>query len=224
MSFRLLASAFLAASPLLQAQTPPPQPSLVAEKPVLPTEIESERLYIENDGERATFLFEGGVALSATNLRLDCDRLEVFASREEDLDAPIGKFGAIQRILATGNVRIEQEERVATAGQAEVLPREEVIILTEEPTVMQAGTTVSGEKLTIERGRGRIQVQGSERRKVRLSGPPIRDLGFEEDPENPTPPVDEEATAAETDETDTVSPDNEKEEAPQADEEAEQVE
>jgi len=181
------------AAALACALLPAPAPAQEEEplKEERQTVIESERLSVENDGDRAYFLFTGNVEVEATNLRLESDRLEVFATREAETEASIGKHGSIERILATGNVRIEQAERVATAGRAEVLVEEERILLTENPVVSQAGGRLTGPELVIERGAGRVIVKGDATNKVRLTGPAIRDFGFEPDSEETEPESEE---------------------------------
>ncbi|MGY8696782.1 MAG: LptA/OstA family protein [Verrucomicrobiia bacterium] len=156
------------------------------DKPLQPTVIEAERSRSEtNDGE-SYLIFSGSVKLTGTNLVITCNQLEVFArtkENEEDEEAAIGAFSSIQRILATGNVRIVQEERTATAGRLEVLPNEEVIILTEDPMLFQDGNTAGGKgtELRFYSGKGRVEWTGGADNKVKFTGPPIQDLGFEDD-------------------------------------------
>lgn len=146
------------------------------EKPLVPTEIASERLHVENDGVDAYFVFSENVRLTATNLDLRCDKLEVFAKRHEEGEAPVGEFNAIQKIVATGNVSIVQAERSATTGRAEVLPNEDQVVLYDDPIITQDGSVFTSEIVTFERGQGRIKAEGG----IRYLGPAIGDLGFDE--------------------------------------------
>ncbi len=79
-------------------------------------------------------------------------------------------------LLATGKVSITQGTRVATCGRAEVLPREEKVVLTENPVVIDHATDFvsAGERITMLRGQERVEVE-----KPRLTGPAIKDLGFD---------------------------------------------
>ena len=86
------------------------------------TVISSDRLEMENDGEKAFFLFSDNVKLTGNNLIVTCDRLEVHSNRTGDLDANFGKLGSIKQIVAVGNVSISQEGRTARAGRVEVIP------------------------------------------------------------------------------------------------------
>lgn len=151
------------------------------DEPTSPTEIECGRARVENDGVNASFIFSEDVLLRATNMELRCDLLEVFTKRLSEEENTIGTFSSIRKIIATGNVSIMQAERTATAGKAEVLPNEEKVVLYDNPIVVQNGYTFTGHQLVIERGKGRIYVPGSENKRVRVVGPAIKDLGFEED-------------------------------------------
>lgn len=152
------------------------------EKPIVPTELVCEHLRMENDGVTAYFVATKNVVLTGTNLEIICDKLEINVSREgTDPKAAIGEFGTIESMVATGNVKITQAERIATAGLVIVEPAKEQIIMREDPLVQQNGTTLSGLEITIKRGQGDVIVTGDKDSKVRFSGPSIKDLGFETD-------------------------------------------
>lgn len=179
------------------------QLAAVEEKPQVPTEIESEFLQMENDGEQAYFVAKGNVLLTATNLELTCDKLEMWVKRTGDKEATIGNFGDFDMIVATGNVQLTQAERVAKAGLMEIDPKEEQVVLKDNPSVYQAGTTLSGLEIIIKRGQGIVIVPGSKSHKVRFVGPSIKDLGFESNKSIKEKPVEnaEETVPAETSET-----------------------
>ncbi len=169
----LLAAGFLAVSAFAQNE----------EKKPVATEIESMRLQVENDGEKAYFHFSDAVKLTATNMLVECDSLEVFATREAKEQSAIGKFSAIKEIVATGNVRIEQAERTATCQKAIVKPNEERIILTGNPVVVQPGGRIvtynPKDEILLDRGNGRISIIAKGPRRLRLTSSAIGDLGFE---------------------------------------------
>lgn len=176
----LLAASFLAVSTFAQSED---------KKPVA-TQIESMRLQVENDGENAYFHFSDAVKLTATNMVVECDSLEVFATREAEEQSAIGKFSAIKEIVATGNVRIEQEERTATCQKAIVKPNEERIVLTGNPVVVQPGGRIvtynPEDEILLDRGNGRISIISKGPRKLRLTSSAIGDLGFENKAPVPT--------------------------------------
>lgn len=189
------------------AQTPP--------KERVQTEIESVRLQVQNDGEKAYFLFSEGVVLRATNMYVECDSLEVFATREAEKQENIGKFGAIQKIVATGNVRIVQQERTATCQKAVVQPNEQRIVLSGSPVIEQPGgqflTYNPGDEIILERGNGSIDVRTTGPKKLKLTSSAIDDLGFEQTA--PVPSAEDEPEEESSD-----SPDDSKDDASQPNE------
>lgn len=127
----------------------------------------------------------GAVVLSGTNLRILCDRLEFVALGVGDKTSTVPTLEKFQYLIATGHVVITQGDREATCGRAEVRPHEDQVILTENPVLIDRGTswTSTGEKITLLRGERRVIVD-----KSRVTGPALRDLGF--DPAKPTSPGD----------------------------------
>lgn len=164
-------------------------------KPVVQTQIESVRARVQNDGDNAYFLFSEGVVLRATNMLVECDKLEVFASRQAEEESNIGKFGAIKEIIASGNVRIVQQERTATCERAVVQPNKERIVLTGNPVVEQPGGRLAtfnpDDEIILDRGNGKITVNTQGGRKLRLTSSAIGDLGFEDQGPVPTTGVEE---------------------------------
>jgi len=152
------------------------------------TVISSDRLEMDNDGDKSFFLFSDNVKLTGNNLIVTCDRLEIHADRTGDLDANIGQIGGIRQILAIGNVSISQEGRVARAGRAEVLPLEDKIVLTENPIVTDTQGTVSGERMTFYRGDRRAVIESGASGPARVTLPAIPDLGFMKDKEGADEP------------------------------------
>lgn len=159
-----LASMALAASHPLPAQ--PAKPA--------PTELTSERLEMTSTDADTTALATGNVVLTGTNLRITCDRLTVIAARLGDKKAAIGEgFERFKYILATGNVRIVQGDRESTSQKAEVFPREDKVVLSEEPVIIDHsnGFVAAGEKITLFRGKREVFVE-----KPKFTGPPVGDL------------------------------------------------
>jgi len=150
-----------------------------------PTELASESMEMWSVGAETHAVFTGSVTLTATNLRIVCDRLEIIAEGIEDSDPAAPPLDKFKYLLATGNVRIVQGEREATAARIEVLPREDRVVLTGNPVVTDKATgfTQYGSRITMLRGERRVIVENS-----RTLGPPISDLGFEKEaPAEPSP-------------------------------------
>lgn len=127
-------------------------------------------------GEETKAICTGQVTLIGTNMRIVCDRLELTATRLGEKPGAVPTLEKFRYLLATGHVSISQGTRVATCGRAEVLPREDKVILTEDPVVIDKAINFvsAGDRITMLRGQERVEVDNS-----RITGPPIRDLGFD---------------------------------------------
>lgn len=137
-------------------------------------------------GEETFFVFNGEaekrVTLVGTNIKIVCDHLEMTAVGIGDKTATLPTLDKFKYLLATGRVNIVQGTREATCGRAEVFPREDKIVLTEDPVVIDHGNDarVDGARITMLRGQQRVLVE-----KPKFEGPPIKNLGFE--PKEPAP-------------------------------------
>ena len=157
--------------------------------PTTPTTITSQNLDMQSTDDESTFLFTGLVVVKGNNITLSCDRLEAITARtQKDIirdkeKSALGQVGKFKSLLATGRVRIEQGDRVATCGRAEVLPGEERINLTEDPMVRDGDSTAVGERIILLRGERRAIVE-----KARITLPPIKDLGFPKNAPAPAAP------------------------------------
>ena len=169
-----------------------------------PTVIDSDRLEMESGEEETRFIFSGNVSVTGNNLVVLCDRLEVTTARfEEDGESPENPasgetpepdsaqaartggsataanpadLGRLRVILATGNVRITQDGREATAGRAELRPREGLIILTENPVFRDAQGTVSGPRIVLDQNRSQAVVEGTTEQRARVTLPSLPDF------------------------------------------------
>jgi lipopolysaccharide export system protein LptA len=129
-----------------------------------------------SQGDETKAICTGNVTVTGTNLKITCDKLELTATRIGEKTGSVPTLEKFRYLLATGKVSITQGSRNATCGRAEVLPREEKVVLTENPVVVDHATEFvsAGERITMLRGQERVEVE-----KPRLTGPPIKDLGFD---------------------------------------------
>lgn len=152
------------------------------------TVITSHRMEMEGAGDRNFFYFEGDVEVVGNNLRLLCDRLTVISARAAAAnDEAIGEIGAIEEIIARGNVQIHQAGRSAYAGLAEVDPRAGTVTLSEDPRVTDGEVEITGYQFVLHRGDKRFEsipdpnapADQPARSVVRMGALP--DLGFDKD-------------------------------------------
>ena len=182
LALALLSRGFAADDPATSAsQTPPAAPAT----PPVPTVIESGAAEMVSTEKETTFTFRNGVTVTATNMQLTCDHLEVIARRSGDAAATFGKQEDFKSLVAVGGVRIVQSDREATCDRAEVFPGEDKVVLTGNPVVrsMDGQYQASGPKMVLHRGQRRAQIIGEDGVRPRISLPPLKDLGYEKEPE-----------------------------------------
>jgi len=145
--------------------------------------------------------FRQNVVATGTNLKLTCDFLRIVALQQKGQTKALGQYGYFKSLVATGHVRIVQGDREATCGRAEIFPGEDKIVLTENPVVRSTDDqyTASGPRMVLYRGRRQAVIEGSPEERVRITLPPLRDLGFEknETPAPAAPPARPSSTAPE---------------------------
>jgi len=159
-------------------------PGRGADSPVPDTVVEAAACEIQSSDTQTVSVFTGNVTVTGNNLRLTCDRLEVISLRSGDRADTIGRQDRFKSLVATGKVRIVQGDREATCERAEVLPGEDRITLTGRPLVVDHGnnTTATGEPLILYRGDRRVRGTN-----VRITLPPLKDLGFDRKQPPPAP-------------------------------------
>ncbi len=97
-----------------------------------PVVIEAKRL--EADNKKGWVLFVGDVVAVRDRMKITCDRMRVFT-----------KKGKIQRIVATGHVRVRVGERIVTSEKATYYADEDKVVFEGSPQVWQGGNMVSGD-------------------------------------------------------------------------------
>ncbi len=150
------------------------------------TVVEARSFESQSSDTQTVSVFTGNVTVTGNDIRITCDRLEVVSLRSGDKADMIGKQERFKSLVATGNVRIVQGDREATCERAEVLPGEDKITLTGRPMVVDHGnnSTATGEPLVLHRGQRRVDGTN-----VRITLPPMKDLGFDKGQPPPAPPA-----------------------------------
>jgi lipopolysaccharide export system protein LptA len=144
------------------------------------TTIDSDGAESISTDTETTTTFHDNVFAKGNDITLSCDALKVIATRIGDKSATLGKYGKFRYLLATGNVRIVQGDRIATCGRAEVFPGEDRIVLTENPAVSidSEGYKATGPRMILYRGQRRAVIEGGPHERTHISLPAIKDLGF----------------------------------------------
>ena len=148
--------------------------------PAVPTTITSNKMTVRNQANQA--IFEGSVVLTRGPLIVKSDKMVVFfqsknnpASKAEvsektesqgTVSSPSNR--SIEKVEATGHVKITQDNGTATCQKAVYVHAEEKIILTGDPVAWEKGTRVSGKLITIYLEEERSVVEGDSH--VRIEG------------------------------------------------------
>ena len=147
----ILLSVMLWAAPSLAA-APSDAPLTGSREPI---EITSDRL--DADDNARLMMFIGNAVAKQGDATIYADRLTVrYAAQGGDVD----------RVVAEGNVRIVQGERVATSRRADFFRDQERILLTGDPQVTEKGSTVKGHQITLFMKERRAVVQASQNGRV----------------------------------------------------------
>ena len=102
-----------------------------------PINITSNQL--EADKKAGIVTFTGNVVVKQKGGVISSDLLNVYYDDQRRME----------KIIARGNVRINQEDRVGTCQRATFFPDEKKIIMEEEPRLWKDGDVVSGKVITI---------------------------------------------------------------------------
>ncbi len=94
-------------------------------------------LRMEADNKAGWVLFVGKVKAIQKEMVLTSDRLKVFLDQK----------GKVKRVVATGNVRVEQGGRVITSSKAEYNPTKETVVFTGSPKAWQGKNVVMGKRI-----------------------------------------------------------------------------
>ena len=155
----------LAIAALLRAAEPPPATDTV---------ITGQTMDMVSTDTETTTVFDGAVKLVGNDITVTCDHLLIISTSLKDKSAVLAPIDRFKSLVATGNVHIVQGLREATCGRAEIFPRDNKLVLTEKPVVVdQSGPYVAtGDRLNLLRGEHRITGDN-----VTVTAPPVKDLG-----------------------------------------------
>ena len=185
-SFFLLAAAALGAYSLISmshASDDPLSKTIKTEENKL--RITADRLvgsYNRNYAE-----FTGNVEAVYGNFIIKSDSLKIYNKRDpgKKEKSKAGKE-SIDKIIATGNVKIWADGKVATTQQAIYTTDTMVLVLTgEKSTVTSNKNYVSGSKITINRSKNTVKVESSVENRVKALFYSTKELSSKPDPDTP---------------------------------------
>ena len=142
------------------------------------TTIESEKLEMVNEDGRQVFNFTEDVRISGEDLSGTCDELKVYSLKKDPNAKKEVKAAtqadSIEKIIATGNVVMQQGEKDGEAQLATIYPQTGKIVLEGNPILRDKTGEVTGHRITFYKNEDKAYVEGKEaegvRPKVTLTG------------------------------------------------------
>ena len=134
---------------------------------------ENKKIYITADSliadsEARCAEFIGNVRAVQEDTVIIADRLKIFYKKVEDSNKGLtSSEESIEKIVSSGNVKINFDDQVAVAQHAVYTSKTGVIVLTGPNAKITSGTNfVSGEKITLYRSEDRITVESGKKKRV----------------------------------------------------------
>ena len=128
--------------------------------------ITANKLISDNDVDYAEFI--GDVRATQEDTVITADRLKIFykATAGQKGTPAIGKE-SITKIVADGNVKIYFNNKVAVTSKAVYNTQTRTLVLSGNGSKIVSGdNSISGEKITIDRVTGRINVESGDKKRV----------------------------------------------------------
>ncbi len=141
-------------------------PAAGSAKPEDVIRITSDQLFSDANARFAEFI--GNVRATQGTTVITADRLKVFYKSDlSSIESQGPGEESIHKLESTGNVVIEFDNRVAKAEKAIYITESRILILTGPKSSITSGKdTVTGEKITLYREDGRIQVESGKKGRV----------------------------------------------------------
>ena len=129
-------------------------------------QILSDTLVADNQSKVAEFI--GNVKASQGDTVIESERLKVYYGSEgQPSSDPENLAAQVEKIVASGNVRIRFENRLAVTQEAVYNIRAQVFTLSGKGTRVTSGSSyIVGEKITLRRKDGQVVVIGGESQRV----------------------------------------------------------
>ena len=128
--------------------------------------ITADKLIADSEARCAEFI--GNVKAVQEDTVIIADRLKIFYKKVDDSNQGLtSSEESIEKIVSSGNVKINFDGKVAVAQHAVYTNETGVIVLTGTNSKITSGTNfVSGEKITLYRIEDRITVESSKKKRV----------------------------------------------------------
>ena len=128
--------------------------------------ITADNLTVDNEAKYAEFSGNVKAQQGTNSIRSDTLRI-YYKGGLGDKDQQVAGEDVIERIVATGNVKIRFDDKVAVTDEAVYISGEQMLVLSGPNTrVLSGNDSIAGEKITLYRESGKIQIAGSKKTRV----------------------------------------------------------
>jgi len=129
--------------------------------------IVADKLFAEVDAGIIEFV--GNVKATQAETVVTADRLKIFYNPDATKGQPNAlKSVSIEKIIASGHVKINYDNISAETDEAEYTMKSEVLVLKgAQSKVTQEGQSITGTKFTLHRADGKITVESSAKNRVK---------------------------------------------------------
>lgn len=127
-------------------------------------QVTSQRLVSDQSGNVAEFI--GDVQATQGDTSIRADSLKIFFSKKAN-SGEVAASQSLDKLVATGNVEIKFDNRLAVARQAVYITSQRVLTLHGPGASVTSGeNTITGETITFYREDGRFTVEGGPKGRV----------------------------------------------------------
>ena len=139
--------------------------------------ITAQQLVSDTANNQAEFI--GDVHATQGETEISADRLKIYFSGKPDAENG-SATQSLEKLVATGNVEIKFDNRLAVARQAVYITADRTLTLTGPGATVTSGeNTISGDKITYYRASGRFTVDGGAGGRVKAVILPESSSGLE---------------------------------------------
>jgi lipopolysaccharide export system protein LptA len=138
--------------------------------------IIADKLFAEIDA--GVIEFVGNVKATQAETVITSDRLKIIYNPDANKgQTNVLKPVSIEKIIASGHVKINYNNIIAETDEAEYTIKSKVLVLKgEQSKVTQEGHSITGTKFTLQRADGKITVESSQKNRVKaVFHPPEKD-------------------------------------------------
>jgi len=127
--------------------------------------ITADKMVAEGNSNNAEFI--GNVKVTQEKTVITADRIKIFYNKDSGSKEKSKTEDSIKEIIATGNVKIHFDDKIAESAKAVYTAETKILVLTGSASrIISGNNSVSGTKITFFRNDGRINVEGGGNNRV----------------------------------------------------------